>query len=109
MIKDFTEFTIKTPPPAFSGTKIKIDQAKDKVIVVYDFKIEPSKFPEKGKVNYMILQIGIGEILYVIFTTAAALMDQIKQIPKPDGFPFRTKIMKVGERLEFTSAKQQPT
>lgn len=101
-IKEFKSFKVNMPEPSFTGTKIEIGKLIGKDIVVHDYRIVPSKFPEPGREHYLQLQVAIGEIKYVSFCVANTLMGQLKQIPRPEGFPFKSKIALVGERLEFT-------
>ena len=101
-MNEFKDFKIAPPEATFTGTKLKVDQIIGRDIIVHDYKIEPSKYPEKGKEHYLNMQIAIGEIKYVVFTVATALMDQIQKVPKPSGFPFKAKVIKTNERLEFS-------
>ena len=55
-MNDFKSFGIKPQTKSFEGDKIKIDKVLNKLIVVEDYKIEPSKF-EKGNGKCLFLQI----------------------------------------------------
>lgn len=97
----FKDFNISTTTKSFTGDKIKISKVMNREIVVYDYRIEPSKiFKEKdGKCLY--LQIGIGDARHVVFTSASGLIEAIQKVPKSN-FPFTTTIVEENERFIFT-------
>lgn len=95
----FKDFNIKPKEASFVGDKIKIDRVLNIEITVFSYKIEDSK--KKPGTKFMTLQIERGNDKNVIFTGSTILMDMIEQVPK-DSFPFRTKITKDNDRLEFT-------
>ena len=73
----------------------------NKEITVHAYKIEESKFKDKGYPKCLHLQISIGDDKRVVFTSAISLRTAIDQVPK-DKFPFKTTIVKQTERFEFT-------
>lgn len=99
-MKSFKELGIASPL-GFTGEKIGIYSVFNREIVVYDFKIGPSKFPKKGCENRLDMQIKIDEEERVVFTTSGILMDQIKKVEKAD-FPFTTTIIKENKGFRFT-------
>lgn len=101
-MKKFSDFKIErdTEIP-FVGTSIEAAQLVDREITVLDYKIKPSKFPEKGNDKCLHMQLAIGEVKYVCFTIAKGLMADIQKIPNPEGFPFTTTIKKIDRRLIF--------
>lgn len=100
-MRDFKSFGIKVETKSFEGEKIKIDRVLNKKVTVHDFKIEASKFTEKGNGKCLYIQIEVDGSKRVLFSGSLFLMDMIQQVPK-DGFPFQTTIVKENERLEFT-------
>lgn len=101
-MRNFSEFGIKVEQKSFSGDKIKIDRVLNREITVEDYKIEASKFTDKGNGKCLYLQIRIGVIQHVLFTGSVTLMEMIAKVPAPAGFPFQTTIIKQDERYEFT-------
>ena len=100
-MRNFKDFGIKSQLKSFEGDKIKIDRIMNKPITVEDYKIENSKFSEKGNGKCLYLQILVDNSKRVVFTGSANLMELIQQVAKQD-FPFVTTIIKENERLEFT-------
>jgi len=99
-MNNFNQFNIKPASKGFEGDKIKIDRIINKEIVVYDFKIENSKY-EKGNGKCLYLQIHVDNTKRVLFTGSASLMEMIQQVPK-EGFPFTTTIIRENERFQFS-------
>ncbi|HUM50463.1 MAG TPA: hypothetical protein PK431_01565 [Chitinophagales bacterium] len=97
----FSDFKIEAKTESFSGDKIKINRVFNKEITVKKYKIEPSKFSDKGSGTRLKLQIQIGEAEHIIFTGSRNLMDLIEQVPK-ENFPFNTIIIDNNDRYEFT-------
>lgn len=95
----FKNFNIALSQKAFEGDKIKIDRILNKEIVVTAFKVEDSKFENKGKC--LTLQIEYDNSKRVVFTGSGILILQIEQVPK-DKFPFRATIIKENQMLQFT-------
>ena len=96
----FKSFGIKPQTKSFEGDKIKIDKVLNKLIVVEDYKIEPSKF-DKGNGKCLFLQIVVDNSKRVLFTGSTNLMEMIQQVPK-EKMPFDTTIIKENDRFEFT-------
>lgn len=99
--KNFRDLGIKTEVNSLSGDKIKIERVLNTPVTVKRYKIEPSKFQEKGNGKRLVLQIEYNKEVRVIFTGSVVLMDTIQKIPKED-FPFETTIKRTGEYFEFT-------
>lgn len=97
----FKELGIKPAERGFTGDKIKMSKVLNKQIKVEAYKIEASKFADKGNGKRMILQIEVEDKKHIIFTGSIYLMDTIAQVPK-DKFPFTTTIIEENERYEFT-------
>lgn len=97
-MKQFKDFKIKPAErKAFVGDKIKAEKLINKTIVVHDFKITDSHY--EGK--YLNMQIELNGFKYVVFTTAATLMEMLQQVPTNE-FPFETTISNQNGFLEFT-------
>lgn len=97
----FNEFGIKPKQQTFEGEKIKIERILNKVIIVDAFKIDESKFKDKGNGKLLTIQIIVDNNKRVLFTGSINLMDMIQEVPK-DKFPFQATIIKENERYEFT-------
>lgn len=85
----------------FTGDKIKIDRVVNREITVHAFKMEPSKFTEKGNGKRLDLQISLSGTMHVVFSGSVVLMEMIEKVPKDD-FPFITTIEKINDHYEFT-------
>ncbi|HMQ79198.1 MAG TPA: hypothetical protein PKE39_04435 [Ignavibacteria bacterium] len=99
-MRTFKDFGIKAEAASFVGDKIKITRILNKEITVYAYKIEDSKFGEDKK--RLCLQIEFDNEKRIVFTGSVVLMNMIKSVPKDDGFPFKTIIIKTDERYEFS-------
>lgn len=97
----FKDFQITSSQKQFTGDKIDIDRIMNKEIVVADYKVEPSKFINKGSNKCLTIQIEYDSIKRIVFTGSANLINQLEQIPK-DGFPFRATIIKENKMFQFT-------
>lgn len=100
-IKKFSDFDIKSLTKAFTGDKIRIDKILNTEILVHEYKIETSKFEQKGNGKCLYLQIERKGELFIVFSGSVKLQEQIQQVP-PGGFPFETTIIKQDERFVFT-------
>ncbi len=100
-MKQFKNFKIQPNSTSFEGDKIEMYQVLNKQIIVYDYKIEPSKFTGKGNGKCLHLQIGFENKKRVIFTGSGKLMEAIEQVSKDD-FPFETIITKENKKTLFT-------
>lgn len=101
--KSFSELGIKLTHSKLVGEKKQLRHVLDTDIIVHDFRIKPSKYPQKSQ-NCLYLQFSIsGEQgkLYVAFSIAKFLMETLKVLPK-DAMPFKTKISNKNEIYEFT-------
>ncbi len=100
-MKDFKDFGIEPTQINFTGDKIKLQRILNKEIIVIDFKIEPSKFTEKGNGKCLYIQIEISETKHILFTGSANLMNMIERVPK-ESFPFKTTLQQDDLLLKFT-------
>jgi len=100
-MKKFSDFNIKPVAQGLQGDKIKIERILNCEIIVEKYKIEDSKFSDKGNGKCLYLQILKGTTQHVVFSGSGALMEIIKQVPE-DAFPFKTTIIKNNDRLEFS-------
>jgi len=73
----------------------------NKEIEVHRFRIEPSKYPEKGNGKRLDMEILVDGVKRVLFSGSVILQEVIQKIPA-ESFPFKTTIVKENERLEFT-------
>jgi len=97
----FQDFQITSSQKAFTGDKIKIDRLLNREIIVSDYKIEPSRYTDKGNGKCLHLQIVLNNTNHVLFTGSTGLMDQIEKVPR-DKLPFKTTIVRENERMQFT-------
>lgn len=98
-MNNFKDFDIKPVITNFTGEKITTSKLLDKEIIIVDYKVVPSNFEGKG--DRLDLQIEYRDEPRVVFTGGKYLIQTIEKVPK-DKFPFKTKICKNGEHLEFT-------
>ncbi len=98
-MKSFKDFNIKTEITNFVGDSITTTKLLDKEIIVRDFKIVPSKFEGKG--SRLDLQIEYKDEARVVFTGAKYLIQVVEKLTK-EQLPFKTKIIKIDEHLEFS-------
>lgn len=75
-----------------TGVKIEIEKVLDKIITVFDFRVNGSKFSRDGMC--LSIQIEYENDKRVIFTGSAVLLEDIEKIPK-EGFPFTTTIVRI--------------
>lgn len=97
----FSQLNIKPPALDFTGDKIKLHRVLNQTIKVIRYKIEASKFTDKGNGLRLTMQIEFNQAQYIIFSGSTTLMEMIKQVPE-DKFPFTTKIEMQNDRPIFT-------
>lgn len=101
-MKQFKDLGISADFKAFTGEKIKIDRIVNKSISVLDFKIEDSKFTDKGNGKCLYMQIEVDGVKRVVFTGSTILMEIIQKVDKSQ-LPFLTVIEKDNDgRFFFT-------
>lgn len=100
-MNNFQQFNIKPASNCFEGDKIKIAKMINKSIIIEAFKIEESKYKDKGNGKCLYLQIIVDNDKRVLFTGSASLQEMIQRVPE-GGFPFTTTIIKENERYQFT-------
>lgn len=71
-IKKFSQLGIRLINNGFEGEKIKIERVLNREVIIHDFKIEPSKFPDKNE-KCLHMQISVDNQKRVIFCTGVAL------------------------------------
>lgn len=100
-MKRFNELGIAPPEKGFVGDKIKMSKIMNKEVTVMAYKIEPSKYLEKGTGERLCLQLQVDGEKRITFSGSGFLMDMIKKVPPAD-FPFITTIKEINEHHEFT-------
>ncbi|MCO6499111.1 MAG: hypothetical protein J5I47_01895 [Vicingus serpentipes] len=98
-MNSFKDFNIKPKINSFVGEKIQVQKLFNLPIIVFDFKIEPSK--QKEGTELLTLQIEKSGEKRIVFTGSTVLIDQIKRVPE-DKFPFITTIKGDNDYYEFT-------
>ena len=99
---DFKDLNVKAPERNFTGTKIPMRKVIYKQIIVHDFKIEPSRYPEKSADgNRLCLQFKMDDKMHIVFSGSGVLMETVKLIDKTK-LPVRTTIKEEFGRLQFT-------
>lgn len=96
----FKDFGIVSKNKGFEGDKIRMDKILNRQIVVENFKIDESKFKDKGSGKLLTIQIIIDNTKRIVFTGSLNLMDMIQQVPN-DKFPFMTTIVKENDQYNF--------
>lgn len=96
-MKTFKSFGIKTDSQSFTGDKKKIEWILNLKIIVFAYRIAPSKYEGKR----LDLQIEIDGVKHVVFTGSEVLIDMIEKVNKED-FPFECTIVKSNRHFEFT-------
>ena len=95
----FSDFGISTG--MLIGDKMKVEDVLNLDLEVHNFQIKDSKHPKPGFEKCLHLQIRIGGVDRVLFTSSTVLLGQIQKIPK-NGLPFSAKIVKNGKSYQFT-------
>lgn len=95
--KRFSDFGIKPESKSFIGPSIEIQDILNQEIEVIDFMIGPSKYPKKEGDQCLQLQIRYENQLRVVFSGSVYLQQMIQKVPRADGFPFLTTIIKEKE------------
>ena len=91
-MKQFSELGIKPVSKAFTGDQVKIKRIIGQPITVLGYKIEPSKYPEKGNGKRLTMQIEFEGKKAVVWTGSVYLQELITQVPE-SSMPFSTKII----------------
>jgi hypothetical protein len=100
-MRSFKELGIKPVQNAMTGEKIKINRVINREIVVTGYRIEQSKYPKNKSGKCLTLQVEIDGEKRVVFTGSDILIGMIQQVPESE-IPFKTTIVKEGERFEFS-------
>ena len=100
-MKSFKDLNI-APIETYVGQRIEILDVVDQEIIISKFKIEPSKYTDRGNGKCLVLQIKHENADRVIFTGSVILQETIQKV-NPDDFPFKTTIIKLKPRgFKFT-------
>lgn len=100
---DFKDLNVIPPDKKFTGTKMPIRKVIDKPIVVHDFKMEPSRYPESSADgNRLVLQFTLNGTEHIVFSNSGVLMNAVKQIDKTKQLPFSTTIVEEFGSFKFT-------
>lgn len=102
-MKRFKDLAHKIQPviPKFVGKKIPVTQILNKEIIVYHYKLFPSKFSTKKCIH---MQIAFNNTKHVIFTDSIGLITILEQLD-PDDFPFIGTIIKDNKFYQFDRTK----
>lgn len=100
-MNNFKQFNIKPESKSFEGDKIRIERVVNKEIVVEAFKIEESKYKDRGNGKCLYLQVHVDNAKRVLFTGSVTMQEMINKVKKDD-FPFTTTIIKQEGRYMFT-------
>lgn len=100
-MRNFKDFGIATQTKGFEGDKINMSKVLNREIEVHQYKIVPSKYPEKGNGQRLDMEILIDGRKRVVFSASSVLQEMIQQVPKSE-FPFKTTIINENEHFEFT-------
>lgn len=97
--KRFSELGIKIKPEKMAGVRGHLKHVLEQEILVCDFRIKPSKFPQKSE-QCLWIQYKHNDKLYVAFSIAQFLMIQLQELP--EGWqPFLATITNKNEVYEF--------
>lgn len=96
-MKQFSDFNIQIKEANFTGDQIKLNQILNVEIIVHAYRIKDSI--KKEGTQYLTLSIELKDKRYVLFTSGVSLIHSIKQITD---FPFKTTIVMINDRCEFS-------
>lgn len=105
-MKSFGDFNIKPVVKGFDGKKIAVDSILNEDIIVEDYEIKKSKYPDKGNGLCLYIQIIMDDERRVVFSGSEVLQGMILQIPKTD-MPFEARIVLENRRHEFRPPKKR--
>jgi len=100
-MKKFSELGYKPRTQGLIGKKISIDEVINESVIVECFRIEPSKYSDKGNGKCLYLQVIHNGQQRVVFTGSVNLQDIMSQTKDGD-LPFEAIIKKVGKGYEFS-------
>lgn len=100
-MKKFSDLNITIDNETFTGKKKDMEDILDQEILIHDYKILPSKFPDKAYDRCLHLQISIDGKMHVVFSGSKNLVLNIEQVSKTD-LPIQTTIIKKDKKLIFT-------
>ena len=100
-MKTFKDLNITSTNNYLTGEKIEIYNVLNREIKVKNYKIEPSKYADKGNGKRLNLQFDLDGKEHILFTGSGVLMDLISKT-NTDDFPFTTTIVKDNKCYKFT-------
>lgn len=100
-MKQFSELGIKAKDRSWSGDKIKFKKLFNKKIIILDYKIKPSVYPEKGNGKCLHMQINMENKKYVTWTGSVNLQEMMLEVGK-DQLPIEATPIEENDRYEFT-------
>lgn len=100
-MRKLSELKIELTSPALRGKRIEIEDILDTEIPIYDFSIEPSKFPKKPGDKCMYMQTKVDGKDRVILTIGKTLIALMEKVDKKE-LPLTAKIIKIDKRYEFS-------
>lgn len=102
-IKEFGDFKLVVKKKIFNGPKISTNDLHDKVMIVVDYEVGPSK--KVAGTLCTTIQIIFEEKNRVIFTSSMFLREDLEQLDE-NCFPFRAKMVKINDHLKFVKSTQ---
>ncbi len=100
-MKSFKELGIEQDQDDLVGDKIAVHKVLDEQIAIYGYRIEDSKFQDRGNGKCLYLQIEFKGEKRVLFTGSVALQNLIIKIPKEE-LPITTTIIKQNNKMMFS-------
>lgn len=97
MTHRFSDFAEQEGP--LEGKKKSINDILNLEILVINFKVGKSRYPEKSEF-YLTIQYELKDTKYVIFTGSKVLREQLEKYK--DKLPFLTKIKKIDKYYTFS-------
>ncbi len=96
----FSDLNIKAPKSKFTGDSISVHEIFGIEIIISDYEVEKSKFPEKGDGNRLSLQLKVDNKDRVLWSNSLVLRKMILDCPK-DRLPVTATIIREGKRYIF--------
>jgi hypothetical protein len=94
-LKSFKDLGVSVPESeSLEGPKIDINKLFGREIVIHKYLLKPSIIKDHKNPTCLWMQISIEGNKRVVFSGSSYLQKMIKQIPYPEGFPFKTVIVK---------------
>jgi hypothetical protein len=97
MVHKFSDFASRDGP--LEGKKKRIDDILNLEITVINFRVKPSKYPDKCK-HYTTIQFELDGEKFVLFTGSLVLLQQLEKYKNK--LPFIAKIRKFDQYYTFS-------